>query len=75
MTGHLQIKRDKYYMVLDRYENGKRRQQWIATGLNAKGNKRKAEQMLREKLAEAEREAAIPKQAESNLTVADCVRH
>ena len=75
MTGHLQIKRDKYYMVLDRYENGKRKQQWLATGLNAKGNKRKAEQMLREKLTEVEQEVAKPQQAESNLTVADCVRH
>lgn len=76
MTGHLQIKRDKYYMVLDVYENGKRKQKWLSTGLTAKGNKRRAEQMLREKLTEAERQAAQPQQPQRcEMTVADCVRH
>lgn len=58
MTGSLQIKNDKYYMVLNGTKNGKRKQQWISTGLPAKGNKRRAEQMLRERLAEAEQQAA-----------------
>lgn len=48
MTGSLQIKNGKYYMVLNCTENGKRKQKWVATGLPQKGNKRKAEQMLRE---------------------------
>ena len=72
MTGHLQIKRNKYYVVLDRYIDGKRKQQWLSTGLTAKGNKRKAEQMLREKLSEAEKEAAIPC---ADVLVSDCVRY
>lgn len=72
MTGHLQIKRNKYYVVLDRYIDGKRKQQWLSTGLTAKGNKRKAEQMLREKLSEAEKEAAIPC---ADMLVSDCVRY
>ena len=72
MTGHLQIKRNKYYVVLDRYIDGKRKQQWLSTGLTAKGNKRKAEQMLREKLSEAEKEAAIPG---ADMLVSDCVRY
>ena len=51
MTGSLQVKNDKFYMVLNSTENGKRKQKWISTGLPVKGNKRKAEQMLREKLS------------------------
>lgn len=51
MTGDLQIKNGKFYMVLNSTENGKRKQRWISTGLPVKGNKRKAEQMLRERLA------------------------
>ena len=42
MTGSLQVKNGKYYMVLNSTENGKRKQKWIYTGLSAKGNKRKA---------------------------------
>ena len=45
MTGSLQIKNGKYYMVLNSTKNGKRKQRWIATGLPEKGNKRRAEQM------------------------------
>ena len=47
MTGSLQIKKDKFYMVLNLTQNGKRRQKWISTGYTVKGNKKKAEQMLR----------------------------
>ena len=46
-AGHLQIKNDNYYMVLNYTDaNGKRRQPWIPTGLPAKGNKRRAEKLL-----------------------------
>ena len=55
MTGSLQVKNGKYYMVLNSTENGKRKQKWISTGLTEKGNKRRAEQMLREKLTEEEK--------------------
>ena len=54
MTGSLQIKNGKYYIVLNRYENGKRKPKWIPTGLTEKGNKRRAEQMLRAAIAEEE---------------------
>jgi len=50
MTGSLQEKNGKFYMVLNTQENGKRKQKWIATGLPVKGNKRRAEQLLRETL-------------------------
>ena len=46
MTGSLQIKNGKYYAVINTYQNGKRKQKWINTQLEEKGNKRKAEQIL-----------------------------
>lgn len=54
MTGSLQIKRDKYYAVLSWYEGEKRKQKWIATGLSAKGNKRRAEAFLKQELEKAQ---------------------
>ena len=63
MTGSLQIKNDKYYIIVNLKENGKRKQKWIATGLDVKGNKRKAEQLLRETLLECERAPARPVKA------------
>jgi integrase len=51
MTGSLQKKNDHFYMVANEYEDGKRRQRWVATGLPVKGNKRRAEKMLAELLA------------------------
>ena len=71
MTGSLQVKNDKFYMVLNSTENGKRKQKWISTGLPVKGNKRKAEQMLREKLLEEE--TASPT-IHSDMLLSACVR-
>ena len=49
VAGRLQEKNGYYYMVLSYVgADGKRRQPWTATGLPVKGNKKKAEQMLRE---------------------------
>lgn len=53
MTGTLQVKRGKYFCVLDyRDENGARKFKWISTGLEEKGNKRKATEMLNKILME-----------------------
>ncbi|MDR0861853.1 MAG: hypothetical protein LBN30_03635 [Oscillospiraceae bacterium] len=60
MTGSLQVKNDKYYMVLNRIIKGKRKQKWVSTGLEVRGNKRRAEQMLREMLVEMETESQNP---------------
>jgi len=73
MTGSLQVKNGKFYIVLNRTENGKRKQKWISTGLTEKGNKRKAEQMLREQLAEEERSA--PSGRAADIKLADYIRH
>jgi len=55
MTGSLQVKNNTYYMVINTYDkDGKRKLKWISTGLPTKGNKKRAEQILREKLREYE---------------------
>ncbi len=45
-------------MVLNTYENGKRKNKWICTGLPVKGNKTKAQKMLRDTLYEFEHDSA-----------------
>lgn len=56
MTGSIQVSKGKYYMVFNIYENGKRKQKWVATGLSEKGNKKKAQEMLYQKLANWEKD-------------------
>lgn len=73
MTGSLQTKNGKFYMVLNCTENGKRKQKWLATGLPEKGNKRKAEQMLHEKLAALEHTA--PSDNAADILFTDYIRH
>ena len=51
VTGSVQKKNNKWYMVINRYVDGKRKRQWLPTGLNIRGNKN-AEAMLAEKLSE-----------------------
>ena len=59
-TGSLRLKRGIWQMVFD-YEDeaGQRRQKSESTGLPEKGNKRRAEAMLRERLAEYERQTQV----------------
>ena len=71
MTGSLTVKNGKYYAVLNVYENGKRKKKWICSGLSEKGNKRKAEAFLREKLAEYERMEGI---VQTDTSFSDYVR-
>lgn len=59
MTGCLQDKNGMYYIVLSITEGGKRKRPWFPTGLPVKGNKRKAEKLLREKLHEYESRAGV----------------
>ena len=72
MTGSLTVKNGKYYAVLNVYENGKRKKKWICSGLPEKGNKRKAEAFLREKIAEYERMEGI---VQTDILFADYIRH
>ena len=71
MTGSLTVKNGKYYAVLNVYENGKRKKKWICSGLPEKGNKRKAEAFLREKLAEYDRMEGI---VQTDTSFSDYVR-
>lgn len=49
VAGHLQEKRGYYHIVLTYLDqNGKRRWKWITTGLPVKGNKKRAEELLRQ---------------------------
>jgi len=73
MTGTLQIKTLKkgefYYTVIDFYDaNGKRKPKWESTGLPVKGNKKRAQAMLEERL-EAARENLQCKQEDSKGNV------
>lgn len=73
MTGNLQVKNGKYYMIFNIYENGKRKQKWEATGLSEKGNKRKAEKMLRDRINEIEIEQV--RRPADEIIFTDCVVH
>ena len=72
MTGSLQVKKDLYFIVLNtRDVSGKRKQKWLATGLLVKGNKKRAERLLREKLQEYE---AREKLVQTDITFSDAIR-
>lgn len=76
MTGSLQIKNGKYYLVLNCYdENGKRKPKWISTGLPEKGNKRKAQQLLHEAIMAVEEQAREPQEKAKNVLFADYIQH
>lgn len=71
MTGSLQVKNDKFYIIINLKENGKRKQKWIATGLEVKGNKRKAEQLLRKTLLAYEK---APERPVCSILFSDYIR-
>lgn len=71
MTGNLQIKNGKYYAVLNIRENGKRKQKWICSEFSEKGNKKKAEKFLREKIAEYENK---PETVKNDMLFSDYIR-
>lgn len=72
-TGSLQIKYDKYYMVINTYDrDGKRKQKWISTGLAVRGNKKRAEKLLREQLREYEQLECLIK---TDMLFSDAIRH
>ena len=78
MTGSLQIKNDKYYIVLNTYENGKRRVKWIPTDLPVAGNKNRARRMYLEVLGKYDQEEQFQlamEQNEATVPFADMVKH
>ena len=72
MTGSLQIKNGKFHIVLNLYSaNGRRKPKWIATGLPQKGNKKKAELLLRQTLQDYEKKESLVR---SDMLFSDAVR-
>ena len=73
VAGHLQEKQGYYYAVISyKDENGKRKTQWVATGLPVKGNKRRAEDFL----YETRRNFRSPEQIRAEeLLFADYLEH
>jgi len=69
MTGNLQIKNNKYHMVFNYNENGKRKQKWESTHLPVRGNKKKAEKMLLERISEYEKDFYPPKVLQGSICV------
>lgn len=72
MTGYLTIRSGKYYAVINLHVNGERKKKWICTQLPEKGNKRKAEQFLRQKIHEYERKEGI---IYTDITFSDYIRY
>ena len=76
MTGSLQIKNNKYYVVLNTYEDGKRKPKWISTELPAKGNKTRAQKMLRDYLDKYEEEEKLlaDRKPEVNILFVEAIK-
>lgn len=73
MTGSLHVKKDRYYMVINYYNEGKRKQKWISTGLEVRGNKRRAERMLSDTLRDLEVEKSH-RETGTDVLFSDTVR-
>ena len=70
VTGSLQTKRGKYYAVLNLYDlTGKRKQKWISTGYDIRGNKKAAKAFLDELLV------AYNKKKQAALKVISKMKH
>ncbi|WP_028521296.1 tyrosine-type recombinase/integrase [Ruminococcus flavefaciens] len=70
VTGSLQTKRGKYYAVLNLYDHtGKRKQKWISTGYEIRGNKKAAKAFLDELLV------AYNKKQQAALKVISKMKH
>lgn len=73
MTGSLQTKNGKYYAVINTTDiNGNRKQKWISTGFETKGNKKRAEQFLRDKLKEFELQENL---IQTDILFSDYIAH
>ena len=68
MTASLRVKNGIYHIVYSYYgDDGKRKQRSESTGLKERGNKRKAEAMLKARLEEMEKRSAMQIEAEDIL--------
>ncbi len=64
MTGRLVKKSGKFYVVISYKDaSGKHKQKWVGTGLDTKNNKRVAEEMMREIVANFDPQAEVIKKS------------
>ncbi len=74
MNATLAEKKGKYYIIIDyKDSSNKRVLKWISTGLDVKGNKRKAEEIMREKLEEFQNDYSYRQNPESDVLFADFI--
>lgn len=74
MKGILVEKASKYYIIITyKDESGKRKQKWISTGLDVKGNKRKAEEFMKEAVKTFEKEFSYRSNPDSDILFADFI--
>ena len=74
MRGSLAVKRGKYYMIISYKDDfGEWKRKWMATGLDEKGNKRKAEQLLQEALLDFKNNYQYNTRTESHILFADFI--
>ena len=72
ITGHLQEKKGRYYMVINlKDSNGNWKPKWKATGLPIKGNKKRAEEILRKTIREYEKNQQRQEGNADNIYLAD----
>ncbi len=70
MTGRLVKKNGKYYVVISYKDaSGKHKQKWVATGLDTKNNKRIAEEMMRDIVANFDPQAEMIKKTNGAYSV------
>ncbi|MNM99136.1 Transposase [compost metagenome] len=75
IAGHLQQKKGLFYIVLNcKDENGKRKPKWIPTGLQVKGNKKRAEALLMEarqtfSMSSKEQDAEVEIEPDSTIDI------
>ena len=73
VAGHLHEKNGSFYIILNtKDEFGNRKPKWIPTGLSVKGNKKKAEEMLR--IAQKTHSDEAPMKAEASMMFADFIK-
>lgn len=72
MTGSLQTKNSKLYVVINYKEGGKYKQRWIPTGLPSNGSRKEAERILRKELLIAEQSQNV---ITTDILFADYIRY
>ena len=77
ITGSIQQKDGKWYAVINMYVNGKRKQDWMDTGIKTNGSKRKATEILQKELVRRNEERNKPqrlKDASADMLFVDYLR-